>query len=161
MPSGKKGYYPAVFFPFQSFLNCNGLIHCEDTNFSDSPCPSLCEYTITHEGPSRSSVIFLPSESQVCSKSRFAAGDRCNATLFTIDPDVFSFHRCWPSPTQSATHWLRIALCARRDVTSGLGLDWTSGQWSEEDYVLQQTRIPHLSKVDSRLSRNSECPETL
>lgn len=25
-----KGYYNAVFFPFQSFLNCDGLIHGED-----------------------------------------------------------------------------------------------------------------------------------
>lgn len=79
-------------------------------------------------------------------KAESAAGDTCN-------PDVFSFPRCWPSPNQAATHWLR-------DVTSGLpsaplGLDKTSGQWSKEDYDSQQIRVPTWAKLIHNSSGNN------
>ena len=110
----KKGYYFAVFFPFQCFLNRDGLIHVEDLCVNFSP---------SRKHPQELRLSF----SSHCRVE--AAGVPRNLALFPpFDPDVvlllvfFSFFlRCWPDPTPTATHRVPETLRAPA-VTSHLGL---------------------------------------
>lgn len=109
--------------------------------------------------------ISLSSESQAHSRRRNTPGAPCSPTLFPLSIQMFLFFLpCWPGPTLTATHRVRIAPWTRSDVTRGrspaarFGLDlaYTSGDYSKEDYVplieYKLTSIPYFYKVISRPS---------
>lgn len=105
--------------------------------------------TKTHSVETRAAQLFLSEvEAQRNERERRSSAE---SHIIPFRPRSFSsfstFLRCWPSPTQSATHWFRIALYTQCDVTL-FGLQRPEAASSR---TVMYCNTSHSSEVASKL----------
>lgn len=118
-----KGYYNAVFFPSQSFLNCDGLVHCEDlTDKFGNRFPPNHTIVLKDKNPQWPSYPSLRGEQKQkeSQPSGFARSDMISPPL-SAQPQMFFRWASSTTRAHTATHSSLVQLewrhnsCQSRD----------------------------------------------